>query len=178
MSWPLAGDEHLLRCWRHQDCHSCLDADQCSWCPFVSLFSRQYRKFPLLTIVLKSWSCVPNNHTIPALAPAYDENICPHWAERWEVRTRPLGCQVSTITSLSSIVSIVSTLIFIAIVSLMVLVAKKLRAYHKMQQLGWWRFWRWDWTAWTRRSNPRSGEDEYRPAEREPLLRTRSPNPI
>lgn len=59
---------------------------------------------------IQTQSCVPNNYAIPALAPAYDANICPHWAERWDLRTRPLGCQVSTITSLTSIVSIVSTL--------------------------------------------------------------------
>jgi hypothetical protein len=29
--------EHLLRCWSHQSCGSCLDAEQCSWCPYVSL---------------------------------------------------------------------------------------------------------------------------------------------
>lgn len=47
---------------------------------------------------------------LPALAPAWDENICPHWAERWEVRTRPLGCQVSTITMLGVLVGVAATI--------------------------------------------------------------------
>lgn len=29
-------DEHFQRCWKRQDCTSCLAEDQCGWCPFVS----------------------------------------------------------------------------------------------------------------------------------------------
>ncbi|KAK3942176.1 hypothetical protein QBC46DRAFT_406639 [Diplogelasinospora grovesii] len=50
------------------------------------------------------------------LAPAYDDDVCPHWAERWEIRTHPFGCQVSTITSLTGIISILSTLVFVLLV--------------------------------------------------------------
>ncbi|KLU85307.1 hypothetical protein MAPG_04335, partial [Magnaporthiopsis poae ATCC 64411] len=92
-------DKQFLRCWRHQDCQPCLVEDGCSWCPFAS-----------------SWTCTPNAYSIPLLAPAYNENICPHWAERWEIRTRPLGCQVSTITALTGAVSIASTLTIVALV--------------------------------------------------------------
>ncbi|KAK1705564.1 hypothetical protein BDP67DRAFT_583090 [Colletotrichum lupini] len=89
-----SSEEHFFRCWNHQDCKVCLAENECSWCPMTS-------------------ACVPNSYAIPLLAPAYDENICPHWAERWELRTKPLGCQVSTITSLTSIISIVSTFIVV-----------------------------------------------------------------
>ncbi|ORY66262.1 uncharacterized protein BCR38DRAFT_313518, partial [Pseudomassariella vexata] len=88
--------EHFWHCWKQQNCYSCLDQSACSWCPF-------------------SWTCVPNSNRIPLLAPAEDKNVCPHWAERWEIRTRPLGCQVSTITTLTALVSIFSTLFVVVL---------------------------------------------------------------
>lgn len=118
----------------------------------------------------QSWSCVPNNYTIPALAPAYDEDICPHWAERWEIRTRPLGCQVSTITSLTSIVSIASTLVFALLIALTVLSVRALRRYHKRQDSGWWKFWGWDWGSHAARLKFWSHDRAGRLAEQEPLL--------
>ncbi|KAJ9157394.1 hypothetical protein NKR23_g576 [Pleurostoma richardsiae] len=118
-------DAEFLRCWRNQDCKGCLDRSGCSWCPFT-------------------WSCVPNNYSIPLLAPAYDEDICPHWAERWEIRTHPLGCQVSTITSLTAIVSVTSTIVVLLLVFLLVLAAKRLAAYHRKQP-DWWRIWEYSW---------------------------------
>lgn len=81
-------------------------------------------------------SCVPNSHTIPMLAPAYDENICPHWAERWEIRTRPFGCQVSTITSLTSLVSIASTVVLVLVVFLSVLGVRRLLRLNR-ERPGW-----------------------------------------
>ncbi|KAI1078267.1 hypothetical protein F5B20DRAFT_234379 [Whalleya microplaca] len=98
MNAPLVSDEddaHLLRCWAIQNCQGCLEQTDCSWCPF-------------------SWTCNPNpspQPLIPLLAPAFHENICPHWAERWELRARPLGCQVSTITALTAVVSVAGTLV-------------------------------------------------------------------
>ncbi|KAI9172028.1 hypothetical protein HJFPF1_01520 [Paramyrothecium foliicola] len=68
------------------------------------------------------------------MAPAY-ENICPHWAERWEIRTKPLGCQVSTITSLSSIASVVSTLAVVLIIYLAVLITRRVRRYVRERPL-------------------------------------------
>lgn len=118
----------------------------------------------------KSWSCVPNNYTIPALAPAYDENICPHWAERWELRTRPLGCQVSTITSLTSIASIALTLVVVLAIYLLVLALKWLHGYHQRQVPGWWRFWKHDWRSRVARSRFWGGSKISRPADQEPLL--------
>ncbi|KAL0938760.1 uncharacterized protein CTRU02_205370 [Colletotrichum truncatum] len=118
-------EEHFFRCWRHQDCKVCLAENQCSWCPMTS-------------------ACVPNPYTIPLLAPAWNEDICPHWAERWELRTRPLGCQVSTITSLTSIISIVSTLIVVLLVFLLVIAIRWGRR-RSQREPGWWRVWRYDW---------------------------------
>lgn len=112
-------DEHFLRCWKHQTCKGCLAASQCGWCPFT-------------------WSCVPNTSNMPLLAPAYNENICPHWAERWELRTRPLGCQVSSITSLTAIVTIVSTLVFVLLMVSLVMAIRRFWQYHKKHP-GWWR---------------------------------------
>lgn len=119
-------DEHFRRCWSKQTCHNCLAASQCSWCPFT-------------------WSCVPNSHKIPLLAPAYDENVCPHWAERWELRTRPLGCQVSSITSITSIVSITSTLVFVLLVFLIVKGVRWFRHYHKTHPRWWRQLHRYRW---------------------------------
>ncbi|KAH8736765.1 hypothetical protein BGZ61DRAFT_2792 [Ilyonectria robusta] len=129
--------EHFQQCWSHQNCDGCLDTARCSWCPYT-------------------WSCVPNSHLVPALAPAYDENICPHWAERWEIRTRPLGCHVSTITTLTTIVTIASTLAFVGLVFGLVLGIRRLRRYNK-EHPGWWRLLRRRWWSALRR---RGGEEE------------------
>ena len=90
----------------------------------------------------QSWTCVPNANRLALLAPAFDENVCPHWAERWELRTRPLGCQVSTITTLTSLVTIASTLVAVLLGCLAVLGARRLRAYDAAHP-GWWQAWRW-----------------------------------
>ena len=74
---------------------------------------------------------------MPLLAPAYDEEICPHWAERWEIRTRPLGCQVSTITSLTSVISIASTLAVVLLIYLAVLAFRWLAKLNKNHP-NWW----------------------------------------
>ncbi|KAI1431695.1 hypothetical protein GGR50DRAFT_43186 [Xylaria sp. CBS 124048] len=105
-----ADDAHFLRCWAIQDCRGCLRQPDCSWCPF-------------------SWTCVPNSHRIQFLAPIWEgDNTCPHWAERWEIRTRPLGCQVSTITTLTALVSIAWTLLFVFLVWLAVTATRRLMA--------------------------------------------------
>ncbi|CAK7225446.1 hypothetical protein SCUCBS95973_005867 [Sporothrix curviconia] len=97
------------RCWGHGDCRSCLGMSACSWCPF-------------------SATCVPNDYLIPALAPAWEgDYMCPYWAERWELRTRPLGCQVSTITSLTALVAGAVTLAVVLLVWAAVVVVRKTR---------------------------------------------------
>ncbi|KAK3904324.1 hypothetical protein C8A05DRAFT_13798 [Staphylotrichum tortipilum] len=106
---PSVPDEHFRRCWRQQFCSNCLSEPSCSWCPFTQ-------------------ACVPNTHPIPLLAPAYDEHVCPHWTERWEVRTRPLGCHVSTITALSVLVSVASTLVVLGVLGVVVACCRRVSA--------------------------------------------------
>lgn len=117
---------------------------------------------------------MPNSYPIQLLAPAYDEDICPHWAERWEIRTHPLGCQVSTITTLTALVTIASTLAVVFFVVAGVLATRFLNRRFP----GWWKPWRYDWRAIGQRVlfGPRrvkrtrvlvvGGQD----AEREPLI--------
>ncbi|KAH7034835.1 uncharacterized protein B0I36DRAFT_360305 [Microdochium trichocladiopsis] len=114
-------DEHFRRCWHLTNCKDCLaKEDDCSWCPF-------------------SWSCVPNsNRLVPFLAPAWDEDICPHWAERWELRTRPLGCQVSTITTLTSLVTIACTLLLVLLGFVFVFGVRRIRGFTRRNPR-WWR---------------------------------------
>ncbi|PFH58773.1 hypothetical protein XA68_13215 [Ophiocordyceps unilateralis] len=113
-NFSAANSHHLARCWSHQDCSGCLDDAECSWCPFT-------------------WACVPNACPIPLLAPAYDAQICPHPAERWELRTQPFGCRVSTTTSLTAVATVLATGI-VALVTLLNIVALRRwrrRALHK-----------------------------------------------
>lgn len=89
---------------------------------------------------------MPNTYAVPALAPAFDEDVCPHWAERWELRTRPLGCQVSTITSLTSLVSVASTLLLVLLIVVLVRSIRWLRRLNARYP-GWWRVWETGWPS-------------------------------
>ncbi|KAL6906854.1 hypothetical protein GGI43DRAFT_243298 [Trichoderma evansii] len=139
-------DEHFQRCWAQQSCGGCLDSLGCSWCPYT-------------------WSCVPNEHTIPFLAPAFDDEICPHPDERWEVRTRPLGCQVSSRMGLTVAVTIVATLAAVLIVAASVILVWKIRKSGKMNW-GWISRWKSLFQRQTDRGDP----------ERDPLLPTEQEN--
>ncbi|KAI1333462.1 hypothetical protein F5Y15DRAFT_405183 [Xylariaceae sp. FL0016] len=152
LEWPapeldLEG-AHFRRCWGTQDCRSCLQEPDCSWCPI-------------------SFTCVPNSYRIQFLKPAYDGDLtCPHWTERWEIRTRPLGCYVSTITTLTAIVTILSTLFVVGFVAGAVTTTVKLRRYVRERQGGNWRFWRWNlkklrriWVRFRRLGARKAGED-------------------
>ncbi|KAK4647624.1 uncharacterized protein QC761_103075 [Podospora bellae-mahoneyi] len=108
-------DDHLRRCWRQQSCSPCLSENACSWCPFTQ-------------------SCTPNTHPLPLLAPISQPDICPHWSERWEVRTQPLGCNMSAITALSILLSILSTIL------LGLLAWTTTVAYRRLRRA------EWDWT--------------------------------
>lgn len=151
--------QQFLRCWKHQTCDSCLAISQCSWCPFVRFhcFLQEPMSDVRNLMNEQTWSCVPNINKIPLLAPAYDEHICPHEAERWELRSRPLGCHVSTITSLTAIVTIASTLTFVLLIILLILAIRWFRRYRKNH--GWW---------WLQ--NHRWGRTWLQCGEREPLL--------
>ncbi|KAJ5975452.1 hypothetical protein N7481_009159, partial [Penicillium waksmanii] len=77
-------------CWRRQSCSYCLAGDvACSWCATSS-------------------ACVPNAARLPILAPIRNAQICPLGSkERWELRTMPFGCNVSTLTFLSVVGTVV-----------------------------------------------------------------------
>ncbi|KAL1962716.1 hypothetical protein VTN77DRAFT_9260 [Rasamsonia byssochlamydoides] len=99
---------HFFLCWKRLSCDECLSWKRekeenvsCSWCPFSS-------------------TCVPNpSPNFPILAPLRNSDICPLGArERWELRARPFGCQVSTTTFLTAVGAVLGTL---ALVELMVL---------------------------------------------------------
>ncbi|WQF77643.1 hypothetical protein CDEST_02657 [Colletotrichum destructivum] len=160
-----SSDEHLFRCWKHQDCRACLAESQCSWCPMVGLrllASQTDRAIADILGLGQTSACVPNAYSIPLLAPAYNENICPHWAERWELRTKPLGCQVSTITSLTSIISIISTLLVVLLVALVVLGVRWGRRRSK-QDPNWWRVWTYGWKQFFLRNGARDANGEQDP---------------
>ena len=81
--------DRAAKCWRRQDCYSCThDKHGCGWCPFSS-------------------TCVPASALTD---PVSNKNICPMVSERWELRTKALGCGCSTTTLLSVIVTVFATI--------------------------------------------------------------------
>ncbi|KAK4449250.1 hypothetical protein QBC34DRAFT_94541 [Podospora aff. communis PSN243] len=117
-------DDPFFRCWARNQCGWCLDEKGCSWCPFTQ-------------------SCVPNPYTLQFLAPAWDEQICPDSKnERWEIRTRSLGCWASTVTILSVMGTVLTTLAAVLLVWLGVLGVRWVRRYHAKQEAGWWKVWK------------------------------------
>ncbi|KAK5137713.1 hypothetical protein LTR08_007284 [Meristemomyces frigidus] len=81
-------------CWSVQNCNSCTHSKHgCGWCPYSS-------------------TCVP---TTNLLKPVSDANVCPLRAERFELRTKALGCGCSTTTLLSVIVTIFATIAALAL---------------------------------------------------------------
>lgn len=127
------------RCWRLQNCDSCLaSSDACAWCAV-------------------SQTCVPNTDQgtlLPILAPIRNVNICPlGWQERWELRTKTFGCRCSTMTLMSVVVAVLSSLLGV----LLIWVAVRLGLWGvrkwKRRGTGWWRLdhmninghWLWTW---------------------------------
>jgi len=145
-------DDLLQKCWGHQECWGCLGQGSCGWCPTTS-------------------TCVPNPYSLHLLGPFIDPDICPLWSERWELRSRPLGCHVSTITLLTCIISVVSTFLVIGSAVLAVRAMRWIITRWKARSPDWWRVWRhfhsgW-WKAWMlewRDKEPR------RSTESDPLL--------
>lgn len=129
-------DDMLRICWSKQDCSSCLNtawmkADDgggsvgCSWCP-------------------GSQTCIPNPYSPPLFAPFHNPDICPLWYERWELRTKPLGCYVSTITFLSVIVTVISTLLIVGILVAIGFGIRRFVLWNREEiNRGWWKVWRW-----------------------------------
>lgn len=82
-------NSRLQECWKIQDCGNCIRSEsRCGWCPYSS-------------------TCIPASSLLDPIA---NPDICPHWAERWELRTKALGCGCSTTTLLTSIVTIFCTI--------------------------------------------------------------------
>ncbi|KAJ5938105.1 hypothetical protein N7454_004447 [Penicillium verhagenii] len=105
------GNDSLFHlCWARQSCSDCLtNTDSCSWCAISS-------------------TCVPNPGRAPILAPIGSDQICPLGSkERWDLRARPLGCNVNTVTVLSVIVSIAGTIALIGIVVLIIWLVRRVR---------------------------------------------------
>lgn len=92
------------------------------------------------------------------LAPAFDSKICPHPDERWEVRTRPLGCGVSSGTGLAVVVTFLATLAAILVVAAAVAVVWRIRKSGN-KVIG------WEWISRWKRSLQRRVDPE-----RDPLL--------
>ncbi|KAL7942239.1 hypothetical protein V8C42DRAFT_162248 [Trichoderma barbatum] len=135
-------DEHFKRCWAQQGCGGCLNNKGCSWCPYT-------------------WSCVPNEYTIPMLAPALGGNICPHPDERWEIRTRPLGCGVSSSMTLAVVVTILATLAAVLVVAAAVITVWRIRkSGQKVISWAWVSRWKQSFQRRFGRADP----------ERDPLL--------
>ncbi|KAF2646900.1 hypothetical protein P280DRAFT_495124 [Massarina eburnea CBS 473.64] len=92
-----ANRERLELCWGYGDCGDCHRSKGfCGWCALSQTC------LPLPTD--------PLSRAFPLLAPMRHKSICATGAERFELRTSGLGCQVSTITFLTSIVTIFCTL--------------------------------------------------------------------
>ncbi|TKA24644.1 hypothetical protein B0A50_06404 [Salinomyces thailandicus] len=86
--------DRLSKCWGHQDCHSCTNsAAGCGWCPF-------------------SATCVATTNLLKPLA---HPDICPLRSERFELRTKALGCGCSTTTLVSVIVTVFATIAGLAV---------------------------------------------------------------
>ncbi|TVY41251.1 hypothetical protein LSUB1_G002639, partial [Lachnellula subtilissima] len=80
-------------------------------------------------------------HQIPILAPIHNADICPLWSERWELRTRPLGCHVSTITFLTCILSVLATFLAVGFTVVGFKVGWRIQANWKTRSEGWWKIW-------------------------------------
>ncbi|KAK6404800.1 hypothetical protein LTR95_018828 [Oleoguttula sp. CCFEE 5521] len=79
----------LSGCWKSSDCNSCTQNKHgCGWCPV-------------------SATCVPANGL---LDPVSNADICPLRDERFELRTKALGCGCSTTSLLAVLITILATI--------------------------------------------------------------------
>lgn len=87
-------NDRLAACWRIQRCYACTHSSHgCGWCPHTS-------------------TCVPVSSL---LQPISDSKTCPSRDERFELRTRALGCGCSTATFLSIVVTVFATIAALAL---------------------------------------------------------------
>ena len=84
-----ASEDRLAACWRIQSCYDCVDSKYgCGWCSVSAI-------------------CIPASSL---LEPIVNNNICPYSEERFELRTKALGCNCSTTTFLSVVVTVFVTI--------------------------------------------------------------------
>ncbi|KAJ6445666.1 plexin repeat domain-containing protein [Purpureocillium lavendulum] len=95
---------------------------------------------------------------VPLLAPAYQADMCPHPAERWELRSRPFGCSVSSTTSLTAVVSIAATVAVAIFVLLNAVAVMRWRRYTKQTP-----HWRDEWRHRWRKALAPAGDGERAP---------------
>ncbi|KAG9238329.1 hypothetical protein BJ875DRAFT_56348 [Amylocarpus encephaloides] len=147
-------DDMLRVCWPHQDCSSCLKQGSCGWCP-------------------ESSTCVPNTSNIQIFAPVFNNKMCPLSSERWEFRTRPFGCHVSTITVFTCIVSVFATVVMLASLAGLNKLRPKVQAKWNGRPTGCWKVWKYYEPGWWKILIPRlvdiNGDDE----STRPLLENR-----
>ena len=87
-------EDHLSACWRISNCNNCINSSHgCGWCASSS-------------------ACVPASSL---LEPITNSHICPSRNERFELRTRALGCGCSTTTLLSVIVTVFATIVALGV---------------------------------------------------------------
>jgi len=74
-----SSQDRLNACWGISDCQNCIhDPHGCGWCPTSS-------------------ACIPASSLLEPIS----RNVCPYRGERYELRTKTLGCNCSTTTFLS-----------------------------------------------------------------------------
>ncbi|OAR02420.1 hypothetical protein LLEC1_06180 [Akanthomyces lecanii] len=147
--------EHFLRCWAQQDCGRCINTAECSWCPYP-------RK-------KKTWACVPNKQQPAFLAPIYNEDVCPARDERWELRSQPFGCRVSTSTVFSTAIAINVTLLVVLVLWLFGLALRHVRRRSRAAAAQQQRFVATTW--WTAVPPDDDSQQQHRRGgERQPLL--------
>lgn len=89
-------EDRFAACWRLQSCTDCIYSDfNCGWCPYSS-------------------TCIPADSLLDPLS-GRDETTCPLSAEKFELRTKALGCGCSTTTFLSVVITILATIAALAL---------------------------------------------------------------
>ncbi|PSN74393.1 hypothetical protein BS50DRAFT_567229 [Corynespora cassiicola Philippines] len=121
---PKDDRKRLEKCWGYTDCGDCHRSDgYCGWCAISSTC------LPLPTD--------PLSRAFPLLSPIRYKFICAMGPERFELRTRGLGCQVSTITFLTSIVTIFCTIFGLLVIYGIVKAAKWIGFGARARKGGW-----------------------------------------
>lgn len=70
---------------------------------------------------------MPNKQQPAFLAPVYREDVCPSRAERWELRSQPFGCQVSSYTVFTTAIAVNATLLTVLVLWLFSIALRHVR---------------------------------------------------